>query len=143
MLTQRNAIPRLSRSYFARRAFNNSSCRKEHKELHEHEEIIEGVFLFHRHGDRTPVKSLVADAYAEEEALFWKTKIPPPQYCYEMLSERFPVNTQFNSFKDTDDEDNESYGFLTWKGMHQMYYTGVAMAARYGSNNICDDDPSS
>jgi len=30
---------------------------------------------------------------------------------------------------------NETYGFLTWKGMHQMYHTGVAMADRYGPEN--------
>ena len=119
------------------------------------EETIEAVFVFHRHGDRTPGKSLVADEFAKEETLFWQTKIPPSDRSYHhMLSERFPVVRLGPSDKQDNDNDNhkgsstlvsssssflfketlggnESYGFLTWKGMHQMYHNGVAMADRY------------
>lgn len=117
------------------------------------EETVEAVFVFHRHGDRTPGKSLVADEFMEEESLFWQTKIPPSDRSYyEMLSERFPV-TRLGNYKDHKKGNdvslfkdtlggNESYGFLTWKGMHQMYHNGVAMGNRYRrKNEIGSDTP--
>lgn len=109
------------------------------------EETIEAVFVFHRHGDRTPGKPLVEEKFEEEESAFWRTKIPPFSY-HKVLCERFPVvrskrddasgdrndsSNNSTSFLDASGG-NESYGFLTWKGMHQMYHNGVSMAHRYG-----------
>jgi hypothetical protein len=115
------------------RGFHRRYLLKKTRGFSTREESVEAVFLFHRHGDRTPGKSLVAEDYRDEESEFWKSVIPPTA-LYEMLSERFPVirhqNNNHGQFKDASGG-NESYGFLTWKGMHQMYHNGKAMAARY------------
>lgn len=103
-------------------------------------ETIEAVFVFHRHGDRTPGRSLVADCQANDESEFWKTKIPPP-VLYERLSKRFPAIHQtdttkidrlseYDAFRESSGG-NTTYGFLTWKGLHQMYHQGVSVARKY------------
>ena len=105
------------------------------------EEELEAVFVFHRHGDRTPGRSLVAEDVGEDESNFWKTKIPPAS-CYDILCQRFPAIHQSKSAKDSNSYMNydsfsetsagyRSYGFLTWKGMHQMYHNGVSIARKY------------
>lgn len=105
------------------------------------QETVEAVFVFHRHGDRTPGKSLLADEVGDDESKFWKTKIPSA-FCYDVLCERFPAvrqnqdskdnnhRIQYESFRETLDG-NRSYGFLTWKGLHQMYHNGLSMAWKY------------
>ena len=131
-----------------RRCAPNILCRRQSSispsasEINE-EETVEAVFVFHRHGDRTPGKPLVEETFVEEESAFWRTKIPPFSY-HKVLCEQFPVkrgkdddksgdssSNNSTSFQDTAGG-NESYGFLTWKGMHQMYHNGVFMAHRYG-----------
>ena len=107
-------------------------------------ETIEAVFVFHRHGDRTPGSSLVADDQANDESEFWKTKIPPST-LYESLSKRFPavhqdnkINNKYHSSYDSFRESsggNKSYGFLTWKGLHQMYHQGSSVARKYTPNH--------
>ncbi len=103
-------------------------------------ETIEAVFVFHRHGDRTPGSSLVADDQANDESEFWKTKIPP-SLLYGSLSKKFPAIHQINnnnsgchsdyeSFRESSGG-NKSYGFLTWKGLHQMYHQGISVARKY------------
>jgi len=122
-------------------------------------ETIEGVWMFHRHGDRTPARSIVADHMRNTEAAYWETKIPPiDRSYYEALSQRFPVRFQKRrregggNINDDDDDDDdvdvdddneveeedgfldagkEPYGFLTWKGMDQMYNVGKQIQTRY------------
>ncbi len=103
------------------------------------EEELEAVFVFHRHGDRTPGRSLVTEDLGEDESNFWKTKIPPA-LCYDILCQRFPAihqsNSDSNSYMNYESFSessggNRSYGFLTWKGMHQMYHNGVSIANKY------------
>jgi hypothetical protein len=54
-------------------------------------EVI-AVWIFNRHGDRTPGRSLVEDSYRDEESAFWRTKIPSiDRTHYDMLSEMFPA----------------------------------------------------
>ena len=97
-------------------------------------EVIEAVFVFHRHGDRTPVKSLVAVSYKEEESSFWKTKVPPYSR-YEKLSERFPARihqgNNSGNLKDVSSDKNGPFGYLTYKGMQQMYHNGIHFSKRY------------
>ncbi len=100
------------------------------------QEIVEGVFLFHRHGDRTPGKSLVAEEYVAAETSFWQARIPPTdQSYYEMLSQKFTPrlnpNNNGGQFKDASGG-NQTFGFLSWKGMAQMHFNGREMASRYG-----------
>ena len=114
----------------------------------QYNDTVEAVFVFHRHGDRTPGRSLVAEEYANDESGFWKTKIPPSS-CFEILCERFPVTRQqtysnsnnntnyatgYDSFRESS-EGNRSFGFLTWKGLHQMYHKGLSMAQKYAPNS--------
>ena len=94
------------------------------------EEEIMGVWIFHRHGDRTPGRALVADtrSYIEKDSSFWRTKIPPiDRTHYDLLSKKFPVKTDPNNnggkFLDAD-SGKEPYGFLTSKGMQQLYEIG-------------------
>jgi len=95
---------------------------------------IEGVFLFHRHGDRTPARRLVADTYAIEETLYWQTKVPPGSSLYDSLSQLYPTDIHLSnndgSFFDTR---REPYGFLTWRGMEQMRLVGHRCAVRYAT----------
>lgn len=101
------------------------------------EEEIMGVWIFHRHGDRTPGRALVADtrSYIEKDSSFWRTKIPPiDRTHYDLLSKKFPVKTDPNNnggkFLDAD-SGKEPYGFLTWKGMQQLYEIGQKISQRY------------
>lgn len=113
---------------------------------HGDEGIVEGVFLFHRHGDRAPARRLVPDAYAEHEMRFWEERVPKGASLYDSLSGLFPTDIHFSNndgkFFDTR---RAPSGFLTWKGMEQMRIVGQACALRYsrlgyqaadGSNNM-------
>lgn len=94
--------------------------------------VVEGVFLFHRHGDRTPARRLVPDTYAEHENAFWTKRIPKGASLYDSLSDLFPTDIHFSNndgkFFDTR---RSPYGFLTWKGMDQMRLAGRECALRY------------
>ena len=123
MLPCRSYKKRFTQKQF-RRYCQTTSC---------HELIA--VWIFHRHGDRTPGKSLVEDSYKDQESAFWRTKIPPTDHThYEMMSERYravvhPENNGGN-FLDSS-SGSEPYGFLTWKGMQQLYEQGKTIGQRY------------
>lgn len=97
------------------------------------------VWIFHRHGDRTPGQPLVEDSYRDEESAFWRTKIPPVDRThYDMLSEKFPatIHPENNSGRFLDaGSGREPYGFLTWKGMQQLYEKGRVTGQRYRPEN--------
>lgn len=101
-------------------------------------EII-GVWIFHRHGDRTPAKPLAEDSYRDQEAAFWHTKVPPVDRThYEMMSERFPatIHPENNGGNFLDAvSGSEPYGFLTWKGMQQLFVRGRIVGKRYKPEN--------
>ena len=95
--------------------------------------------LVYRIQDRTPGKSIVAESCRDAESDFWCTKIPPlDRTYYQMLSENFPANIHSNEgdgigeFRDAD-SGNDPYGFLTWKGMQQLYEVGDRLSKCYGS----------
>ena len=94
--------------------------------------IVEGVFLFHRHGDRAPARRLVPDTFAEQEMRFWEERIPKGASLYDSLSDLFPTDIHFSNndgkFFDTR---RAPSGFLTWKGMEQMRLVGRECALRY------------
>jgi len=94
--------------------------------------IVEGVFLFHRHGDRSPARILVPDTYAEHENEFWAGRIPKGASLYDSLSDLFPTDIHFSNnngrFFDTK---RAPSGFLTWKGMEQMRLVGRECGLRY------------
>ncbi len=100
-------------------------------------ETVEGVWIFHRHGDRTPNTPLVSEPFMDDEANFWRSKIPPIDgRYYNILSNKFPVDiheSYENKFLDADRGSGEPYGFLSWKGMEQMYLRGREISKRYST----------
>jgi hypothetical protein len=98
---------------------------------------VEGVWVFHRHGDRTPARSLVADHMHEKEAAFWETKVPPIDKKYfKAFCKAFPVSIhESNNQGQFLDTRKAPYGFLTWKGMDQMKAVGESLAKRYNPTN--------
>ena len=98
---------------------------------------MKGVWVFHRHGDRTPARSLAAEHMYEAEATFWETKVPPIDRTYSSaLSERFPVSFHESNDKGKFvDTEEPPYGFLTWKGMDQMRSIGETFARWYKPTN--------
>lgn len=116
---------------------------------------IEGVWIFHRHGDRAPNRYLGSDSYLERESDHWSSRIPSREgggagpylkdsflrgsgsgvddtTAYKALSQFFPPSihpSQNNGmFLDVD---REPFGFLTWRGMDQMRGVGKRMRKRY------------
>mmetsp|Transcript_18978 Transcript_18978/g.39702 ORF Transcript_18978/g.39702 Transcript_18978/m.39702 type:complete len:674 (+) Transcript_18978:418-2439(+) len=131
---------------------------------------IEGVWIFHRHGDRAPNRFLGSDSYLERESDHWSSRIPSREgggagpylkdsflrgsgsgvddtTAYKALSYFFPPSihpSQNNGmFLDVD---REPFGFLTWRGMDQMRGVGKRMRKRYErfgyriANNYRDGD---
>ena len=98
---------------------------------------VEGVWVFHRHGDRTPARSLVAEHMQEKEATFWETKVPPiDQIYFNAFSGAFPVTIhESNNHGQFLDTGRAPFGFLTWKGMDQMKAVGESFARRYKPTN--------
>ena len=96
-------------------------------------ETVEGVWIFHRHGDRSPGKPLVAEHMYEAESAFWRTKIPPTDRSYyHALCEKYPTYIhESNNSGNFLDVEKEPFGFLSWKGMNQMYETGKGIGERY------------
>jgi hypothetical protein len=103
------------------------------------ESELVAVWVFHRHGDRTPGQCLVEDSYRDEESAFWRTKIPPiDRTHYDMLSEKFPavIHPENNQGQFLDAvSGSEPYGFLTWNGMQQLYEKGRMIGQRYRPEN--------
>ena len=94
-------------------------------------DFVQAVWVFHRHGDRTPARSLVPDHMYEEEASFWQTKIPPQRSYHDAFNCNFPtIGKQTEDFIDAQG-DREPYGFLTYRGMDQMRLVGQRLAHRY------------
>lgn len=98
---------------------------------------LEGVWIFHRHGDRTPNRFLLAEHRYDEEADFWLTKVPPTDMShYEWLCEKIPTRIhKSNNGGVFLDAGRTPYGYLTWKGMNQMYQKGVQFAMIYHAND--------
>jgi len=92
--------------------------------------IIEGIWIFHRHGDRTPSSPLVAEHLIESDAAFWQTKLPDTSVV-EAVAHRFPKQIYSSSSEKYLDGKREPYGFLTRVGTSQMYNAGRRFFLRY------------
>ena len=93
---------------------------------------VEGVFVFHRHGDRSPAKRLVGDSYADAEEEYWRSRVPPGPSLHDALSALYPAEIHLsNNAGKFFDTRREPYGFLTWAGMEQMRLSGRRCAQRY------------
>ena len=103
--------------------------------------VIEGVWIFSRHGDRTPTKPLMANRDAE--AAFWMTKLPMPDSAaaFTSFSKYYPV-LQENRASKPSNEDSDTFvdvarnpfGFLTSRGLQQLSERGQRFFNRYNKH---------
>eukprot|EP00815_Leptocylindrus_aporus_P004562 CAMPEP_0116059166 /NCGR_PEP_ID=MMETSP0322-20121206/5636_1 /TAXON_ID=163516 /ORGANISM="Leptocylindrus danicus var. apora, Strain B651" /LENGTH=472 /DNA_ID=CAMNT_0003543499 /DNA_START=102 /DNA_END=1517 /DNA_ORIENTATION=+ len=93
--------------------------------------IVEGVWIFHRHGDRTPSRSLLAAGEeSEKEGDMWKTKLPDEKFL-EALNLNFPPDVHESQGEGFLDISRYPYGFLTGLGCSQMKRVGQKLSLRY------------
>jgi len=97
--------------------------------------VVEGVWIFSRHGDRTPGRPLSPEHRRDEEAAYWMTKLPVPDTAtvYERFSQYFPVQpTADNGARENFiDAARNPFGFLTNKGLLQLAENGKRFFNRY------------
>mmetsp|Transcript_2747 Transcript_2747/g.4435 ORF Transcript_2747/g.4435 Transcript_2747/m.4435 type:complete len:502 (-) Transcript_2747:127-1632(-) len=95
--------------------------------------VVEGVWVFARHGDRTPSRPLCAPHRKDEEAAFWRTKLPSPDpvTALKMLSERFPPDIHPSNLGKFLDVERRPFGFLTKLGIEQLNTNGRRFFVRY------------
>lgn len=96
--------------------------------------LVEGVWIFCRHGDRTPARALSPPHRRDDEAAFWLARLPYPDTAsaFEALSQRFPVSILpgMNQGRFIDVVRNP-FGFLTQTGLEQLKDTGHRFFNRY------------
>lgn len=95
--------------------------------------VVEGVWVFARHGDRTPSRPLCAPHRKDEEAAFWRTKLPSPDpvTAFKILSERFPPDIHPSNLGKFLDVERRPFGFLTKVGIEQLNTNGRRFFVRY------------
>lgn len=95
--------------------------------------IVEGVWVFARHGDRTPSRSLCAPQWRDVEAAFWRSKLPTPDpvTALKSMSEHFPPEIHPSNEGQFIDVGRRPYGFLTRLGMEQLHTNGRRFFVRY------------
>ena len=111
--------------------------------------VIEGVWIFTRHGDRTPSRPLTPVHRRAEEAAFWMTKLPTPDSyaVFQSYSRHFPVSiqqpeTSLSTPHSTSacnqpqphvfrDVALNPFGFITSKGLQQLADNGRRFYNRY------------
>lgn len=100
--------------------------------------VIEGVWIFSRHGDRTPSRPLSPEHRRDDEAAFWMTKLPIPDSAtvFEAFSKFFPVEKQKGPGLDDTfiDVSRNPFGFLTSKGLQQLSENGRRFFNRYNNH---------
>ncbi|KAL7457042.1 hypothetical protein ACHAWC_008527 [Mediolabrus comicus] len=105
----------------------------------QNEGTIEGVWIFHRHGDRAPNRYLGSPAYQTVESSHWYSRIPPRHAAsstssyshYAALSHYFPPNIHPSQNNGNYlDVNREPYGYLTYRGMDQMRCVGKRFRIR-------------
>ena len=94
---------------------------------------IEGVWVFTRHGDRTPSRPLCAAGFSDAESDFWTSKLPHPDAGapFRALSELYPPDIHPSNEGQFKDVSRWPYGFLTRLGMQQQVTNGKRFFARY------------
>lgn len=95
--------------------------------------VVEGVWIFARHGDRTPSRSLCPPDRKDEEAAFWRTKLPTPDpvTALKILSEHFPADIHPSNAGEFLDVGRRPFGFLTKVGIEQLRNNGRRFFLRY------------
>lgn len=97
-------------------------------------DAIEGVWVFCRHGDRTPSRPLSPNHRKEEESSFWISRLPYPDSAtsYQAFSKCYPVEAhpakKQGEFLDVG---RNPFGFLTQTGLAQLKENGIRHYERY------------
>jgi hypothetical protein len=101
--------------------------------------LVEGVWIFSRHGDRTPSRSLVPAHHRAKEGAYWVAQLPSPDSAaaYEAYAHLFPLQVpqnvageQLNGGRFLDARRNP-FGLLTQDGLVQCKDSGQAFFNRY------------
>lgn len=98
--------------------------------------VVEGVWIFTRHGDRVPGRCLSPIHRADDEAAFWMTRLPPDSAAvFESFSKHFPlaIHPGVNQGKFIDAARNP-FGFLTQSGLEQLNENGQKIFDRYNKH---------
>jgi hypothetical protein len=101
--------------------------------------LVEGVWIFSRHGDRTPSRSLCPAHKRAQEGAYWVSQLPAPESAaaYEAYARLFPLQVPQNadgeqlnggSFLDTR---RNPFGLLTQAGLLQCKESGHQFFNRY------------
>ncbi len=136
------ATPAPLRQY--RQSSGGASGIREPPDFWTNDGVIEGVWIFTRHGDRTPSRPLTPVHRRAEEAAFWMTKLPTPDSyaVFQSYSQHFPVSIQ-QQVTSTCNEGNQPqphvfrdvalnpFGFITSKGLQQLADNGRRFYNRY------------
>lgn len=100
--------------------------------------VIEGVWMFTRHGDRTPSRPMSPEHRRHEESAFWVSRLPVPNSweVFKDFSAYFPIqaDNQFLELK------RNPYGFLTEKGLNQLNEHGKRFRARYLRHGLQENE---
>jgi hypothetical protein len=101
--------------------------------------LVEGVWIFSRHGDRTPSRTLVPAHHRAKEGAYWVSQLPSPDSAaaYEAYAHLFPLQVpqnaageQLNGGRFLDARRNP-FGLLTQAGLVQCKDSGRAFFKRY------------
>ena len=113
---------------------NNEPPKDERVDYRSDGGVVEGVWIFCRHGDRSPGRVLSPAHRRNEEGAFWTSRLPYPDsltafssYCKYYPPDIYP-GTNHGEFLDTK---RNPYGFLTQKGLSQLKESGHRFFNRY------------
>lgn len=98
--------------------------------------IVEGIWMFSRHGDRTPARPLSPKHRQREEAAYWVTKLPVPdsKTVFENYSNHYPVKRMGEHDDSFFEVKRNPFGFLTSKGLSQLQERGRRFFNRYNKH---------
>ena len=98
---------------------------------------IEGVWIFFRHGDRSPSRPLVPEHHQQEEAEWWRHRLPKPDVwtTFHSFSQPFPPDIHdISATSHFLDSKRAPFGFLTHTGIQQTRENGLRLFSRYNNH---------